>query len=71
MAADPFVGPEMRPIMGANVGPNTGLSQIACHFLKAILHNVENPFEVKSTEEMLNVFQSYNVRREKQIVEAE
>ena len=62
--ADPNIGPEIRPIMGASVGPNTGLAQIGCEFLKAILANYPNPGEVKSTEEMLNAFSVYNDSRE-------
>ena len=50
--------------MGASIGPNTGLAQIGCEFLKAILANNPNPGEVKSTEEMLNAFSTYNNSRE-------
>ena len=46
-------GPDMRPIMGAKVGPNTGLSQIACQILRAVKDNEEVQYEVKSTEELL------------------
>ena len=57
---DQKVGPEMRPIMGANIGPNTGLSQIGCKLLRAIIDDIEVRHDVKSTEEMLESFISYN-----------
>jgi len=58
--SDPKIGPEMRPIMGATFAPNTGLGQIGCEFLRAILENSKSKAEIRSTEEMLNVFQQYN-----------
>ena len=33
-AENSIIGPEMRPIMGAKAGPNTGLSQIGCSLLR-------------------------------------
>ena len=55
----------MRPIMSAKFGPNTGISQIGCVFLKAILDNQAECGEVKSTEEVLNAFNVYNEKLEK------
>ena len=68
-AINPEVGPDLRPIMGAHKGPNVGLAQLGCHFLKAILKQAEDTSEVKSTEEMLCKMQMYNKNREKQILE--
>ena len=67
MAKDPKSGPELRPIMAANFGPNTGLAAIGCEFLQAILDNTEDTGEVRSTEEMLNAFDCYNLQREKDL----
>ena len=50
--ADPIKGPDMRPIMGAKVGPNTGLSQIGCKLIRAIKEKQTNIKEIKSTEEL-------------------
>ena len=57
---DPVVGPEMRPIMGANVGPNTGLAQICCEIIRAVKDTFEIQYEVKNTEELLSIFKAYN-----------
>ena len=58
--SDPKIGPKMRPIMGANVGPNTGLSQIACEILRKIKENAENFYEIRNTEELLRKFKDFN-----------
>ena len=50
----------MRPIMGANVSPNTGLSQIACEILRKIKENSENFYEIRNTEELLRKFKDFN-----------
>ena len=62
VAADSLVGPELRPIMEARIGPNTSLAQISCKILRAISDEVkaEHRFDVKSTEEMLNSFDTFN-----------
>ena len=62
-AKNATIGPDCRPIMGARVGPNTGLSQIGCKIVKAISQNLEDKLSVKSTEEMLCKFRSYNINR--------
>ena len=54
------VGPDMRPIMGACVGPNTGLSQIGCEIIRKISNSVKVRYDIKSTEEMLAKIQEYN-----------
>ena len=62
-AKNATIGPDCRPIMGARVGPNTGLSQIGCKIVKAISQNLENKLSVKSTEEILCKFKNYNINR--------
>ena len=59
---DPVVGPELRPIMAARVGPNSSLGQIGCRILRAICDDVSqcDRFDVKSTEEILHKFDKYN-----------
>ena len=37
---DVKVGPSMRPIMRASIGPNTGLSQVGCQIIRKISDNV-------------------------------
>ena len=46
--------------MGANVGPNTGLFQIACQILRKIKDNSKNFYEIKNTEELARKFQDFN-----------
>ena len=60
VADDPQKGPKMRPIMGARVGPNTGLSQIGSKILRSIIDDVKVRHDVKSTEEMLAKIEQYN-----------
>ena len=60
VANDPPKGPKMRPIMGARVGPNTGLSQIGSRILRSIIDDVKVRHDVKSTEEMLAKIEQYN-----------
>ena len=57
---DPKIGPDLRPIMGAKVGPNTSVSQIGCQMLRAIADSITINHSVKSTEEMLRKFEDYN-----------
>ena len=42
VANDPLVGPELRPIMAARVGPNSSLAQISCKILRAISDDVKS-----------------------------
>ena len=60
IAENVILGPELRPIMGATCGPNTGLSQVGCCLLKCILEEATESLEVKSTEELLAKFEKYN-----------
>ena len=66
IAKDPNIGPELRPIMGARVGPNTSLAQIGCKILRAISNDIKEceRFDVKSTEEILHKFDKYNEKYE-------
>ena len=57
---DKNIGPDMRPIMGATIGPNTGLAQIGCSIIRGICDDVKVRYDVKSTEEMLSRFDEYN-----------
>ena len=54
------IGPDMRPIMGAKIGPNTGLAEIGCKIIRSISEEVKTRFDVKSTEEMLSKISQYN-----------
>ena len=56
----PNKGPKMRPIMGARVGPNTGLSQIGSRILRSINDEIKIRHDVKSTEEMLEKIERFN-----------
>ena len=56
-AIDPKIGPDLRPIMGARVGPNTSLAQIACKIVRAISESVPNTHATKSTEELIRTFE--------------
>ena len=62
-AADAKTGPDVRPIMGAMVGPNIGLSELGSIFVRAIADEADTGLVVKSTEEMLNKFEVYNDKR--------
>ena len=60
VAKNVISGHELRPIMAATVGPNTGISQIGCKILRAVSDKVKENKVVKSTEEMLRKFSDYN-----------
>ena len=62
-AIDMIAGPDVRPIMGAIVGPNIGLSEIGSRIVRKIADNADIGLESKSTEEVLNKFEIYNKRR--------
>ena len=57
-------GPDVRPIMGAMVGPNVGISNFVG---REVIRNIAEEAEVgnvcKSTEEVLNTFEEYNRSR--------
>ena len=57
-------GPEVRPIMGAVVGPNVGLSNfLGKEVVRRVAEDAGNETVCKSTEELLSVFESYNKNR--------
>ena len=58
-----MVGPDFRPIMGAIVGPNVGLSELGSIFVRKIADIADTGLVSKSTEEVLNKIESYNKRR--------
>ena len=59
-------GPEVRPIMGAVVGPNVGLSNfIGKEIIRRVAEDAGNKTVCKSTEELISVFESYNKDRVK------
>ena len=60
MYDDPQKGPKMRPIMGARIGPNTGLAQIGSLITRGIKNNLPNKYEIRNTEEILQKFKAYN-----------
>ena len=64
---NPIIGPDLRPIMGAKVEPNTSLAQIGCKILIAIADSEHSKAEVKSTEEVLRHFEDYNKIENRQI----
>ena len=49
--------------MGANFGSNTGLADITCEFLQAILDSDNSSGEIKSAEELLHRFSKYKTKR--------
>ena len=60
---DKKVGPDLRPIMGAMVGPNIGLSEIGSILVRKIADNADEGHVAKSTEEVLHKFEMFNKRR--------
>ena len=48
-APDKVIGPDFRPIMGAMVGPNTGLSELGSIIVRKIADNSDNGLVAKST----------------------
>ena len=62
-AKDKTAGPDVRPIMGAIVGPNIGLSEIASIIVRKIADDADEGLVSKSTEEVINKFENFNQRR--------
>ena len=60
---DKKTGPDVRPIMGATVGPNIGLSEIGSRIVRKIADNADVGLVSKSTEEVLNKFETFNKSR--------
>ena len=62
-ASDNIVGPDLKPIMGAIVGPNMGLSELGSIIVRKISDNADVGHVAKTTEEVLNKFEEFNKRR--------
>ena len=60
---DEITGPDFRPIMGAMVGPNVGLSEIGSLIVRRIADNADKELVSKSTEEVIYKFEEYNKTR--------
>jgi hypothetical protein len=57
-------GPDLRPIMGATVGPNVALTNfIAKNVVRKIAEEASVGNDLKSVEELLNKFEEYNKAR--------
>ena len=63
VAVDNEAGPDFRPIMGAMVGPNIGLSEIGSRIVRKIAENADVGLVAKSTEEVIEKIEKYNKRR--------
>ena len=58
---DKNIGPDVRPIMGATVGPNIALTDfIARSIIRKVAEEASVGNDCKSTEELLNKFEEYN-----------
>ena len=66
IAVDKEVGPDLRPIMGAMVGPNVGLASIGNIIIRKIADEADVGHVSKSTEEMVAKVEEYNKNREKE-----
>ena len=55
--------PDLRPIMGAMVGPNIGIATIASVVIKTIAEEADTGLVSKSTEETINKIEVYNDKR--------
>ena len=60
---DAIEGPELRPIMGANVGPNVAASNFISEVIRWVADESDVGFVCKSTEELLNKFSEFNKER--------
>ena len=64
VAANENEGPEVRPIMGAVVGPNVGLSNfIGKEVIRRVAEDIGGDNVCKSTEELLSRFENFNKNR--------
>ena len=60
---DPKVGPDVRPIMGAMVGPNVGLANFASMIVRQIADDADVENVSKSTEETIAKIEEFNKAR--------
>ena len=54
VAVEEIIGPDLRPIMGAIVGPNIGLSELGSMVVRRIAENADMGLVATSTEEVVN-----------------
>ena len=59
-AVDKKAGPDVRPIIGAIVGPNIGLSEIGSILVRKIVDNTDIGLVAKSTVEVIQKFEAFN-----------
>jgi hypothetical protein len=64
IAEDENLGPDVRPIMGAMVGPNVGLANYGSMIVRAIANEFDVGNVSKSTEETIAKIEEYNKNRE-------
>ena len=64
IAEDENLGPDVRPIMGAMVGPNVGLANYGSIIIRAIANEFDVGNVSKSTEETIAKIEEYNKNRE-------
>ena len=61
---NPIEGSDLRPIMGATVGPNVAITNfIAKNVVKKVAEAASTGNDCKNTEELLNKFEDYNKSR--------
>ena len=66
ISEDVIDGPDVRPIMGAVVGPNVALANfIGSEIVRRVAEDAGNENVCKSTEELLGVFEAFNKNRVK------
>ena len=69
--SDVIKGPDVRPICGAMVGPNIGLSTLASIVVRAVADEADEGYVSKSTEETLNKVENYNKNRDDLVKEGD
>ena len=62
-ALEEKIGPDLRPIMGAIVGPNIGLSELGSMVVRKIAENADIGLVSTSTEEVINKIEVFNESR--------
>ena len=61
-AVDEKIGPDLRPIMGAIVGPNIGLSELGSILVRKVAESADIGLVSTSTEEVINKIEDYKRR---------
>ena len=62
-SVDEKVGPDVRPIMGAMVGPNVGLAKFGNLIIRKVADEADIGHVSKSTEETIAKIEQYNKNR--------